>query len=158
MIDCLSYRSLKGGGGGGGEAFHWIRSFLSNRTQYVVVDGHKSLKSLIISGVPQGTVLGPILFIIYINDIIDHVSHSTIRCFADVTRVCKSIADCSNILEHQRDLDSKILCLLATIWHYMKTSLSTSATKQTSTIHLTNFHLLPCSINTQLLLETFCLL
>ena len=34
---------------------HWIRSFLSNRTQYVVVDGHKSLKSLIISGVPQGT-------------------------------------------------------------------------------------------------------
>ena len=78
---------------------HWIRSFLSNRTQYVVVDGHKSLKSLIISGVPQGTVLGPILFIIYINDIIDHVSHSTIRCFADDTRVCKSIADCSNILE-----------------------------------------------------------
>ena len=58
---------------------------------------------------PWGTVLGPILFIIYINDIIDHVSHSTIRCFADDTRVCKSIADCSNILELQRDLDSIIL-------------------------------------------------
>ena len=74
-----------------------------------MVNGHKSLKSLIISSVPQGTVLGPILFIIYINNIIDHVSHSTIRCFVDDTRVCKSIADCSNILELQRDLDSIIL-------------------------------------------------
>ena len=101
---------------------HWIKSFLSNRTQYVVVDGHKSLKSLIISGVPQGTVLGPILFIIYIDDIIETVYFSG---------------------------------LPATIWHYMRIRLSTSATKQTSTIPLTNFHLLPCSINTQLLLETF---
>ena len=64
---------------------HWIRSFVSNRTQYCC---HKSLKSLI-SGVPQGTVLGPILFIIYINDIIKQVSHSTIRCFADDSGVCK---------------------------------------------------------------------
>ena len=86
----------------------WIRSFLSNRSQHVVIDGYKSFVSLIISGVPQGTVLGPILFIIYINDITEHVSHSTIRCFADDTRVCKSIADCSNILELQQDLDSVI--------------------------------------------------
>ena len=53
------------------QVVNWIRSFLSDRSHQVVIDGHLSLAALIISGVPQGqgTVLGPILFLIFINDI-----------------------------------------------------------------------------------------
>ena len=58
----------------------WIESFLTNRSQQVIVDGHMYITAPIISGVPQGTVLGPILFLIFINDIASCVPHSTLRC------------------------------------------------------------------------------
>ena len=60
----------------------WIKSFLADRTQSVVVDGFKSDKAPVLSGVPQGTVLGPLLFLIFINDITQNID-STIRLFAD---------------------------------------------------------------------------
>ena len=82
----------------------WIESFLTNRIQNVVVDGHMSNSSSIISGVPQGTVLGPILFLIFINDITQCISYSTIRCFADDTRICKAISCEGNVAELQSDL------------------------------------------------------
>ena len=83
----------------------WIESFLTNRTQQVVVDGHMSIIALIMSGVPQGTVLGPILFLMFINDIASCVLHSTLRCFADDTRICRSISGSHNVTELQSDLD-----------------------------------------------------
>ena len=64
-----------------------------------------SFSALIMSGVPQGTVLGPILFLIFINDIASCVLHSTLRCFADDTRICRSISDSHNVTELQSDLD-----------------------------------------------------
>ena len=61
---------------------NWIDSFLSNRQQCVVVNGCKSEESVVVSGIPQGTVLGPIIFLIHISDIADNVT-SEIRLFAD---------------------------------------------------------------------------
>ena len=83
----------------------WVESFLTGRTQEVVVDGHLSFAALIISGVPQGTVLGPILFLIFINDITLCISNSVIRCFADDTRIMRAIATCEDMSTLQQDLD-----------------------------------------------------
>ena len=82
----------------------WIESFLKDRTQRVVVDGFNSSCAPVLSGVPQGTVLGPLLFLIFINDITADID-STIRLFADdclVYRDIKSKSDCQAL---QNDLD-----------------------------------------------------
>ena len=82
----------------------WIESFLTGRSQRVVVDGVSSFAGLAISGVPQGSVLGPILFILFVNDMKDCVKYSIIRLFADDTRILKGIDTCENVQELQEDL------------------------------------------------------
>ena len=67
-----------------GNINRWIEAFLSGRTMQVVVDGETSKAAPVISGVPQGTVLGPLLFLLYINDMPDVISEDTkLRLFAD---------------------------------------------------------------------------
>ena len=84
----------------------WIDSFLSDRKQAVVVDGHLSFLAPIISWVPQGTVLGPILFLIFINDIEHCITNSIIRCFADDTRVSIPVFSEQDVAKLQNDLYS----------------------------------------------------
>ena len=90
-----------------GSALAWIKEFLAGRTQKVVLDGEESPSSPVISGVPQGSVLGPILFLVFINDLPDSIK-STVRLFADDTiayRVVASNEDCARL---QKDLDEMV--------------------------------------------------
>ena len=69
-----------------GKVLAWIRSFLLGRRQRVVVSGQKSDWSAVSSGVPQGSVLGPILFLVYVNDLPTCVRSGT-KLFADDTKL-----------------------------------------------------------------------
>jgi hypothetical protein len=86
----------------------WVESFLTDRTQKVLVNGHSSFMAAILSGVPQGTVLGPLLFILFINDMEMCVKNSTIRFFADDTRLSKHISFETDVHDLQSDLDRVI--------------------------------------------------
>ena len=77
----------------------WITNFLSNRLQRVVINGSASTWSKVLSSVPQGSVLGPLLFIIYVNDLPD-VLHCCIQQYADDAKlysIIKSYNDISMI-------------------------------------------------------------
>ena len=91
-----------------GKLLDWIKAFLCNRTQKVAVDGSYSKIQLVLSGVPQGTVLGPLLFLIFVDDMSRVVQHSTLRLFADDSRLLKSIDTSHDNLHLQEDLNSII--------------------------------------------------
>ena len=89
----------------GGEWGDWTENFLCSRKMRVVVDGVFSSETDVISGVPQGILLAPILFLVMINDLPDSV-RSKVRLFADdcvLYNIIKSIEDCLSI---QQDLKS----------------------------------------------------
>ena len=65
-----------------GEVIKWVECFLKNRKQRVKLNGASSDEADVLSGVPQGSVLGPILFLVYINDLPDNI-RSKIKLFAD---------------------------------------------------------------------------
>ena len=81
----------------------WIRDFLTGRTQQVVLEGKKSCTSGVTSGVPQGTVLGPLLFLVFINDLPDAV-RSNIRLFADDALLYRTIHSSEDATALQDDL------------------------------------------------------
>ena len=80
--------------------------FNRQRTQTVVIDGVTSNTVPVTSGVPQGTVLGPILFLIYINDLPEYLTHSKLRLFADDSIIYKEITCQDDCKKLQSDLDA----------------------------------------------------
>jgi hypothetical protein len=90
-----------------GDTLTWISNWLINRTQTVVVDGEKSDEAAVISGVPQGTVLGPLLFILYVNDIEESTS-SSIKLFADDCLEYRRIHDQNDVDALQADLNTMV--------------------------------------------------
>ena len=89
-----------------GPALAWLRNFLSGRYQTVLVNGEKekSFRSFVKSGVPQGSVLGPILFLLFINDLTKCLKHSTARLFADDVKIVKAISSVEDTELLQEDL------------------------------------------------------
>ena len=96
-----------------GNLLQWIRDFLSARRQRVVLGGKKSEWKSVTSGIPQGSVLGPILFTIFINDM-PEVVHSCMKLFADDAKVFRAIESVEDISLIQDDIDK--LLHWSSIW------------------------------------------
>ena len=81
-----------------GKVYSWIKEFLSNRRQRVVVNGQYSDWKNVTSGIPQGSVLGPILFVIFINDMPDAIA-CCMKLYADDAKVYNRV---NNLAESRR--------------------------------------------------------
>ena len=95
-----------------GQLWSWFRCYLTNRQQCVCIKGSRSPLALVISGVPQGSLLGPLLFLVYINDL---PTEAILLLFADdskCARLIKSMADRQLL---QEDLDH--LCSWSIKWN-----------------------------------------
>ena len=92
-----------------GLANNWFRSYLTNRKQYVSVNGFDSSEKLMKYGVPQGSVLGPLLFLIYINDLNKEIKFSLGHHFADDTNLLYTDKSLKRIQKYV-NLDLRFLC------------------------------------------------
>ena len=88
-----------------GKILSWIEAFLSGREQVVRVNGELSNPEPVISGIPQGSVLGPLLFVLYINDLPDVVK-SNILLFADDTKIFQQVSSREDALLIQEDINA----------------------------------------------------
>ena len=115
----------------GGVLLDWFSSYLSDRQQRVVINGENSAWGQIKAGVPQGSVLGPLLFLIYINDITQVVKHSCIRLFADDT--CLFIE-----VDNRMQTAKKVEWDLSSIEKWAKNWLVTFSPQKTKSLTISN--------------------
>ena len=87
-----------------GKLGRWVQNFLKSRQQIILVEKVKSNKSIIVSGIPQGSVLAPILFLIYISDIGEDILANTL-VYVDDTKIKMSVKNESDVESLQGKLD-----------------------------------------------------
>jgi hypothetical protein len=87
-LHCYGFRGI---------VLDWLTSYISNRNQFVYMNNHRSTTLPILTGVPQGSILGPLLFILYINDIVNVSSDVELLLFADDTNVFLHDTDIVNL-------------------------------------------------------------
>ena len=92
----------------------WFASYLSGRRQRVVLNGQASDWTQVLAGVPQGSILGPLLFLLYINNIVKHIGCS-IRLFADDTSLY-IIVECPNAAARCLNADLQTISQWAEDW------------------------------------------
>jgi len=88
-----------------GNLVKWISSFLLGRTQRVVLENCFSSTADVISGVPQGSVLGPILFLVFINDVVSTCFGETVKMFADDLKLYSIYTSVNGVSDLQQSLD-----------------------------------------------------
>lgn len=88
-----------------GDTLRWIGAFLTGRKLQVVVNGARSAAISVKSGIPQGSVLGPTLFIAYVNDLPEAV-HCPVKLFADDAKLYTSVEGAHSQIQMQEDLDA----------------------------------------------------
>ena len=121
----------------------WFRSFLIGRNQRVLVEGTASASKPVLSGVPQGTVLGPLLFLVYINDISVGLSEGTeIHLFADDSLLYRRIDSIEDSITLQKDLDQlqKWELMWKMEFHPQKCQLLRITNKHSPIQHTYNIH------------------
>ena len=89
-----------------GKLLNWIESFLTSRSQMVLVNGILSDPAPVMSGVPQGSVIGPLLFLVLIGDIDKDIAHAFLSSFADDTRLTGIVRDVRDASLLQSDLET----------------------------------------------------
>ena len=92
-----------------GLANNCFKSYLSNRQQFVSINGFNSSKKTMKYGVPQGSVLGPLLFLVYINDLHQAIKFSNVHHFADDTNLLV-VGNTMKKIQKQINIDLKLLC------------------------------------------------
>ena len=91
-----------------GDYNKWLKNFLSERKQKVYINGSFSYETPVLSGVPQGSVLGPLLFVLYINDLVQFIRTSELKTFADDTKLSHPISNAEDKEALQEDLNRVI--------------------------------------------------
>ena len=105
-VDFLATMKKLHGMGISGKLGNWIYEFLTNRKQAVLVNGATGTHFEVKSGVPQGSVLGPLLFLVLISDIDEGILSAFLSSFADDTRVAKGIKTVEDVEALQTDLQA----------------------------------------------------
>ena len=116
----------------GNDVINWIEKWLTHRRQRVIVDGEITNWKSVLSGVPQGSVLGPILFLIYINDLEDDISSKVLK-FADDTKVFRKVTNDTDKQSLQDDLEK--LVKWSEKWEYKMGDAVLGRTTQEKDLH-----------------------